>query len=172
MLSGVTFSLSPASAVKALFITYLMARPVMVPWARGMISLMPFTIVSSLAWVFRENSLRTWRQEQTGSTERRQGGSEQVWCGNNLCVRIAGLRGLKVQCYLSNVINLTMSLHIATNYTSLVSPSYLIATKITQKSSSLGSVLGLSLLGGCRNMADSVDHSDVTTTQQFLVSGD
>lgn len=30
-LSDVTFGLSPASAVKALFITYLMARPVMVP---------------------------------------------------------------------------------------------------------------------------------------------
>lgn len=63
-LSCITFGLSPASGVKATFITYLMASPVMVPWARGMIWLMPLTMVSSRAWAFRENSVRTWRQKR------------------------------------------------------------------------------------------------------------
>lgn len=59
---NLTFDLSPSSAVKATFMVYLMARPVMVPWARGTIWLMASTMLAGPPWLFRENSLRTCRQ--------------------------------------------------------------------------------------------------------------
>lgn len=43
----------------------------MVPWASGMIWLMPFTMESNLAWALRENSVRTYRQGETGNSFRK-----------------------------------------------------------------------------------------------------
>lgn len=59
-----TLGLSPSWAVKATLMAYLMARPVMVPCASGMICLMAFTMLSRPAWLLRENSLRTCRWEE------------------------------------------------------------------------------------------------------------
>lgn len=62
-----TLGRSPSWAVKATLMVYLMARPVMVPWASGMICWMASTMLPTLAWLFRENSLRTCRQGEDAS---------------------------------------------------------------------------------------------------------